>query len=306
MNRLYVVESSMTSTGGKADHRLPLRYSEIEAFSRNLAASLQGASQQASAPGRRFLAALADDLMSHRGSSVIIPGDHQNPAVHALAHAMNSALGNVGQTVIYTDSLEVQPVDQLESLRSLVSDMRAGTVRLLLILSGNPVYNAPADLPFADLLAKVPLSIHNSLHFDETSLLTTWHIPQSHFLEDWGDTRELDGTTTIQQPLIARLYDSRSHLELLDLLIQPPGRKTYDIVRAYWSTQNKGGTDFETWWRKSVHDGLIAGSALAPIQVAAKTFPPEGSPSGAPQGLELVFRPDVYMHDGRYANNVWL
>src|SRR5581483_6437812 len=180
MNRLYVVESSMTSTGGKADHRLPLRYSEIEAFSRNLAASLQGASQQASAPGRRFLAALADDLMSHRGSSVIIPGDHQNPAVHALAHAMNSALGNVGQTVTYTDSLEVQPVDQLESLRSLVSDMRAGTVRLLLILSGNPVYNAPADLPFADLLAKVPLSIHNSLHFDETSLLTTWHIPQSH------------------------------------------------------------------------------------------------------------------------------
>ncbi len=307
MNRLYAIESSMTSTGGKADHRLPLRYADIEVFGRNLANVLQGGAATAGIDHQSFVTAVAEDLKSHRGACAVIPGEHQSPAVHALAHVMNAALGNVGKTVVYTEPVEVQPVDQLQSLRSLVKDMRSGRVQMLLILGGNPVYNAPADFDFEDLVAKVPLSIHNSLHFNETSLHTTWHIPVSHFLEDWGDTRAFDGTTTIQQPLIAPLYDSHSHLELLDALLQPDGRTSYQIVRAYWSEQSKAGKDFETWWRKSVHDGLIAGSALPPIQPTVNSAAVSGlPPAHSPQGIEVVFRADVYMHDGRYANNMWL
>ncbi len=307
MNRLYSVESSMTSTGGKADHRSPSRYADIEAFARNLAGIVQGGAPTSNIDQQRFLNAVAQDLMAHRGASVVIPGEHQSPAVHALAHVLNATLGNEGHTIFYTEPLEVQPVDQLQSLRSLVDDMRAGRVQMLLILGGNPVYNAPADFGFEDLVAKVPFSIHNSLHFDETSLHTTWHIPDSHFLEDWGDTRAFDGTITIQQPLIAPLYDSHSHLELLDLLVRPDGRTSYQIVRAYWSEHSKAGKDFEAWWRKSVHDGLIAGSALPPIQPALNSAAVSGIASvHPPQGIEVVFCPDVYIHDGRYANNMWL
>jgi molybdopterin-containing oxidoreductase family iron-sulfur binding subunit len=306
MNRLYVVESTMTATGGKADHRLPLRYAEVEEFARELAGALGVNGTVAGNGAYQFwVTRLARDLEAHKGGSAIIPGEHQSPAVHALAHAMNAELGNAGKTVIYTSPLEVQPVDQIQSIRELSRDMNAGNVDLLLILGGNPVYNAPVDFEFTAGMEKVKTSIHSATQFNETSLKTTWHIPEPHFLEDWGDTRSLDGTVSIIQPLIAPLYPgSHSHLQILDAMLQFPGRSSYEIVRAYWSGQS-GAKDFEEWWRKSVHDGLIANSALP-----ALTLSPNSN-FGTPQplsagGIEIVFRPDLYMYDGRYANNVWL
>ncbi|HLH06578.1 MAG TPA: TAT-variant-translocated molybdopterin oxidoreductase [Terriglobales bacterium] len=308
MNRLYSVESSMTSTGGKADHRLPLRYSEIERFARELATAIgaKGVTSPGSSAQAEWISALSQDLLAHRGASAIIPGEHQSPAVHALAHAMNTVLGNTGRTVMYTDALEVQPVDEIASLQELAHDMESGAVEFLLIFGGNPVYNAPADLGFAERLRKVKTAAHVGLHFNETSVLCHWHIPEPHFLEDWSDARAFDGTVTILQPLIEPLYDSYSFLRVLDAIVQFPGRQTYDIVRANWAGQHKG-EDFEGWWRKSVHDGLIQGSALPIKRVALKedwikTLPPAPSLDG----LELVFRPDPYLCDGRFANNTWL
>ena len=306
MNRLYAIETTMTATGGKADHRLALRYAEVEAFARELAAAL-GAGGTASGNGsyQLWVTRMARDLQAHKGASVIIPGEHQSPAVHALAHAMNATLGNAGRTVVYTDPLEVQSIDQIHSLRELSRDMKDGNVDLLLILGGNPVYNAPVDFQFTAGIERVKTSIHAATQFNETSLKTTWHIPVPHFLEDWGDARSLDGTVTIIQPLIAPLYPgSRSQLQILDMMLQFPGRSAYEIVRAYWSGQNRV-KDFEAWWRKSVHDGLIADSALPAIGATPNNNfgTPQSGPSG---GIEIVFRPDVYMYDGRYANNVWL
>ena len=183
--------------------------------------------------------------------------------------------------------------------------MNEGNVDLLLIMGGNPVYNAPADFNFAAGLEKVKTSIHAATQFNETSLKTTWYIPEPHFLEDWGDARSLDGTISIIQPLIAPLYSgSHSQLQILDTMLQFPGRSSYEIVRAYWS-ERSGAEDFEGWWRKSVHNGLIADSALPPIAVTpSNNF---GAAQSLPSGsMEIVFRPDVYMYDGRYANNVWL
>ena len=305
MNRLYVIESTMTATGGKADHRLALRYAQVEEFARELAAALGAGPGSGTGAYQSWVTRIARDLQAHKGATAIIPGEHQSPAVHALAHAMNSALGNSGKTVIHTDPLEVQPTDQIESLRELVRDMNAGNVDLLLILGGNPVYNAPADFNFAAGLEKVKTSIHAATQFNETSLKTTWHIPEPHFLEDWGDARSLDGTVSIIQPLISPLYaGSRSQLQILDTMLQFPGRSSYEIVRAYWSKQS-GAKDFEEWWRKSVHDGLIDGSALPAITVTPKNEfgTAQSAPSG---GLEIVMRPDVYLYDGRYANNMWL
>ena len=307
MNRLYVIESTMTATGGKADHRLALRYADVEEAARHIAAEVgvSSAGSTGSNSNDHWLSAAARDLSAHKGSCVVVAGEHQSPEVHALAHAMNAALGNVGKTVFYTDPIEVESVDQVQSLRRLTDDMHAGRVQLLLILGGNPVYNAPADFRFEKALEKVKTSVHVGLHFNETSLKTTWHTPEPHFLEDWGDTRAYDGTVTIIQPLIAPLYDSHSQLKVLDAILQWPGRSSYEIVRAYWSAKS-GAQNFEQWWRKTVHDGLVTGSALPPVHPSIRdvgAVRAKGTTSGE---LELVFRPDVYLYDGRYANNIWL
>ena len=191
-----------TSTGARADHRLPARPSDIEAIARAIAvistppgargaAALRQIGQSFDAGVVKWIAAVAKDLQAHRGSSLVIAGDGQPPVVHALAHAMNAALGNAGRTVVYTDPVEAEPVDQLQSLRDLVDDMNAGSVDALVIIGGNPVYTAPVDLPFADAMNKVPFRVHLSLYDDETSALCHWQIPEAHFLESWSDARGL-------------------------------------------------------------------------------------------------------------------
>jgi MoCo/4Fe-4S cofactor protein with predicted Tat translocation signal len=314
MHRLYAVESTPSLTGTMADHRLPLRSGEVAAFAHAVARELgalpgRASAAQTAAPAThaRWVRALADDLRQHQGSGIVIAGEQQPPLVHALAHAMNYALGNIGKTVFYTDPIEAAPTDQTASLRELASDMAAGAVELLVIIGGNPVYTAPADLQFAEHLAKVPLRVHLSLYHDETSALCHWHIPATHYLETWGDIRSHDGTVTIIQPLIAPLYAGRSAHEVLAALLGQPDGRAYDIVRGYWRGQ-RPGEDFERFWRTALHDGLVDGTALAPrpiegVRLGSTDIEPPASP---PAGLELIFRPDPTVWDGRFANNGWL
>ncbi len=312
MNRLYVVESNATPTGAKADHRLPMRAAEIEAFAAAVAAGVgargvdtSAGKQVSNGPHAKWIAALVKDLQQHTGASAVIPGDHQSPAVHVLAHAINVALGNVGKTVIHTGALDPNPVDDFESLRELAEDMDAGKVEMLVIVGGNPVYNAPVDFLFAQRMSKVKLRIHLGLYADETSELCQWHIPEAHFLETWSDARAFDGSVTIMQPLILPLYFGRSVHELLAAFGETPNQTPYEIVKGYWNRQHPG-PDFEDWWRKAVHDGIVANSALPARQV---TFKGSASPPARPapaQGFEIVFRPDPHIFDGRFANNGWL
>jgi len=307
VNRLYVIESTPTPTGGKADHRLPKRASEVAEFARQLMGAVGGA--QPSGPDAKFLRALAKDLQAHRGSSLIIAGEHQSAEVHQLAAVMNEMLGNVGKTVVYTDSIEANPVDQAQSIRELAADMKAGKVDVLAIVGGNPVYNAPADLDFPGAIRKVPLVARLGLYFDETSWLSHWHIPQAHYLESWSDTRAYDGNVSIVQPLIAPLYDGKTEHEFLTAFTDSPGITGYETLRNYWKTQHPG-TDFEMWWRKSLNEGFIAGTALPEKQLKPSAGADARATAGgtpALQGkLEVIFRPDPSVYDGRFANNGWL
>ena len=213
---------------------------------------------------RKIFSAILKELQSHRGSSVVIAGDHQPPAVHALAHAINQALGNIGKTVFYTDPVDANPVNQTASLKDLVADMRGGKVDILIILGGNPAYDAPADLGFADALQSpsVPFRVHLGLYQNETAELCQWHVNEAHYLEAWSDARAYDGTVSIVQPLIAPLYDGKSAHELVAMLSGQPQMSGHDIVQNYWKTQHPG-EDFDTFWRKSLHDGWIEGTAFA-------------------------------------------
>ena len=310
--RLYSVQSSPNLVGSMADHRLTVKASQVDAFTRALAATLGvgvagGDITALGANAQKFLETLVADLQANKGTSLVIPGQNQPAAVHALAHAINAALGNVGQTVAYTESVEVKPVDQTASIRELVADMNAGAVELLLILGGNPVYNAPAELKFTEALEKVTsLRVHLSAFPDETSTLCEWHLPELHYLEAWGDVRAYDGTVSLIQPLIAPLYGGRSAHEVLDLLTSDqPGKVNYDLVKAYWQAVRPSAT-FDKDWEKWLSEGIIDGTqAVAKSPVLKSDWASLPAPA-ATDGIEIIFQPDPTIFDGSFANNGWL
>jgi len=310
MNRLYAVEATPMPTGAMADHRLRLRASEVESFGRALArqVGLNVAAGPAIASSYRsdWLPALARDLKLNSGASLVIAGEQQPAMVHALAHAINGALGNFGKTVYVTQPVEEFPANQWESINELAAGIRAGNVDVLLILGGNPAYDAPADLGIRELLPTVKFSVRLGLYEDETSALCHWHIPQAHALESWGDARAYDGTVTIIQPLIEPLYGGKSEHDFLALLNGQAGKPSHDIVREFWQAQKSAEPRFDAFWEKTLRDGVMSDTAFPPKQVTLKPGLGEQAPAPAPAGIEIVFRPDPTMWDGRFANNGWL
>lgn len=287
ISRLYVAESSLTLTGAMADSRLPIRSSEIERLATEIRAGLGGGN-----PGSEWLQAVIRDLQEHRGRAVVVAGEWQPAAVHTLVAEINTQLG--GKAVPAIVSSERGP-----PLVELVEAMRAGQVTTLLMLGGNVVYGAPADLEIESALAKVPLRIHLGLEFDETSAQSHWHIPEAHFLETWSDARAFDGTETILQPVIEPLFGGRSAHELLSAFLGEP-QPGYAIVRAYWQKQNRW-PDFEAGWRRSLSEGLVR-----PGPPPHPSHPSPTSPRSHQPGLEINFRPDPSAYDGRFAGNHWL
>jgi MoCo/4Fe-4S cofactor protein with predicted Tat translocation signal len=307
MSRFYSIQSTPTCTSGKADDRLPARGSEIEGIARAIAAGVGAggaATGNLNQQQQQFVAALVKDLQAHKGAAVIIAGDDQPPAVHALAHAINHAIGAAGSTVIYTDSVMVKPADQTVALKELVGDMNDGKVDMLLIMGSNPVYSAPVNFGFADAMKKVPLRVQHSLYHDETTELVHWHVNATHYLEEWGDVRAFDGTASIVQPLIAPLYNGKSQYEFINALVGSSETAGYDLVRKTWQDQIKG--DFETAWRKALNDGFIPNTALATKAVAAKGGDIPATNAVNANAMEVIFRPDPLIYDGSRANNAWL
>jgi molybdopterin-containing oxidoreductase family iron-sulfur binding subunit len=261
MSRLYVIETTPSTTGASADHQWSIRPSQLEVYVRAFLSNLKESGSPAATQTRveahldvkgvynqfdtlywRDVQAIARDLQQHKGVSIVIAGKEAPPAVHALAHAMNDALGNVGKTVFYTEPIEANSVDQRQSLQELLNDIDASRVEMLVIVGGNPVYNTPADLKLDQTrMFKTKLRVHLSQYKDETSELCHWHIPESHYLEAWSDTRSYDGTVTIVQPLIEPLYQSKSAHELLAVFTPQYDKKPYDIIRDFWRAGEQHG-----------------------------------------------------------------
>jgi molybdopterin-containing oxidoreductase family iron-sulfur binding subunit len=311
MNRLFVVESTPTITGATADHRRPLPASQIEAVARWIARSvgvaIAAAAQLPSGFPRDWLEAVIADLEANRGAGLVLAGPGQPPVVHALAHAINAVLENLGSTVTLIEPVEARPENQAQSLAQLVAAMNAGDVETLIILGGNPVYSTPGPLDFAAALGKVPLRVHLSEYYDETSFLCDWHIPAAHTLESWGDARAFDGTASILQPLIAPLYGGKSPHELLSALQGKGGRTAYEIVQEHWR-RTLGEDDFGSRWRRAVHDGVVTGTeaAQADVQIDFQDAQTNGELTESTDSLEIEFRPDSSLWDGQMANNGWL
>jgi len=326
MNRLYAVEGVYTLTGAMADHRLRLESRHIAPFLAALAARL-GLPEAASLGGAgvpgvdsRWIDALAKDLLANRGKGLIVAGERQPAAVHAAVCALNAHLGNTGTTVTYYETKDAA-LPSMSSLAALVSAMKAGAVQTLVILGGNPVFDAPADFDFASALAKVPHSIALGHAVDETSSQTEWHIPRAHYLESWGDALAAGGTLSVVQPLILPLFGGRTPVEVLGLMVEGKDRPGYDLVRETWKPI-LGEGEGDRQWNRVLHDGLLSGSEL-PEVVPQLTGQPmtelarligggsgaagaQPAEAGSPGGLEIVFLSSPSLHDGRFANDGWL
>ncbi|HTX75021.1 MAG TPA: TAT-variant-translocated molybdopterin oxidoreductase [Terracidiphilus sp.] len=310
LNRLYTIESSPTTTGFKAEHRLGLRASEIPAFAAALAAAVGVSGVSVPSYGwtdeqQKYLDALVKDLKANASKSAVIPGLYQDPAVATLALAINQKLGNIGKTVlIASQPANPLPSDQLGDMKALVADLNAGQVDWLVILNSNPIYTAPADLAFGDAFNKAKTVVHLGSHVDETGQVSHWHIPAAHGLEMWSDARSYDGTVSIVQPMIEPLFGGKSAHQILQVLLNEPLYSPYQAVRDTWRPVIKG--DFETGWRKALHDGWIENTAFdtkSNVDVALKGQIPAPAPKDT---IEIIFRPDPNIYDGRYSNVGWL
>jgi molybdopterin-containing oxidoreductase family iron-sulfur binding subunit len=315
MNRFYAIESSPSAGAALADHRLPLSPSEVAAFGLALAAEIGLPVARPSLPERAVpvARAIAKELLETRGASLVVAGETTSTALQVVVSAINERIGAFGATVIVSEPVESRPIDQTASLAGLVADLEAGRVDTLVIVGGNPVFDAPADLSFGRAIGKAKTLIRLALHDDETTERCHWAIPAAHELESWGDARSYDGTVTMIQPLIEPLYDGKSPWQLLAAMLGNSAAKGDEPVRGYWrDSVELGGADFESKWRKAVHDGFVAGSGrphrastVRPEAVAEAEAEIAANRSTG-EALEVSFRPDPSLHDGRFANNGWL
>lgn len=321
MNRLYVVENRYTVTGGIADHRLRIAASQIGAFALALASEIANATKDATLTSvvkavpaltakfnAEWIKYCAEDLVASRGRSLVLAGGRQPAAVQAIVAAINAALGNLGQTLVGRKS-DTKPATALADLARSIADKK---IKTLFIVGGNPVYNAPADLNWADLQKSVGTVIRLGFEEDETSKLAKWNVPLSHYLESWGDGRAVDGSYLSVQPMILPLFGAWSAIDLLARFAGLPKPQGPELIQETFKLIAKPA-DFVTAWAKFLHDGFLAESAAKPVPlalnaaVATQLISEKFSPSTLGEdSYEVVFAACQKVDDGRYNNNGWL
>jgi molybdopterin-containing oxidoreductase family iron-sulfur binding subunit len=309
LSRVYSVESNYSLTGAAADHRLRMRGSDVGLFARDLAVALGALPwlNVLSSAGKRdrFLKAVVKDLKARQGKSLVVAGPRQPAAVHALAHLINSSLGNLGQTVSFTDAAGWAPA--LASLRELAGEMSAGQVNTLVILGGNPAFTTPADLDFEASLKKVGTTIALGCDEDETAAAVKWHLPEAHYLESWSDGRAHEGTAGIIQPMIEPLFGGKTAAEVVAMISGSKDQRGHDIVRNYWTAQWPAAQR-EKMWRESLHNGVIVRTTVSEVKanVDAKAIAEAANALKPADGFEAGFYPSASVYDGRFANNGWM
>ena len=320
---LHAAAPTPTLTSAKADHGVPVSAGRLEALARDFLAVTSGAAAPAGDdPVSRWTRRAAKALTEARGAGIVTAGLTASPDLHALVHRLNGALGNTGATLRHT-----MPVAEQGSgtLADLAEEMERGAVKVLIVLGGNPVYDAPGALDFAARMERVPLKIHAGLYYEETGAHADWHLPAAHPLESWGDVRSLDGTVGLIQPTVAPLYNGRTLQDMLAFLTDgrggEEGADALALLKARWRTEGEDAAAFEARFSDALRRGFWPDSAAATEEVAltqeaggaepsaepsAQPFAQPPARSSAEAGIEVVFRPDPTVWDGTHADLAWL
>ena len=305
MNRLYAIESRFTTAGTVCDERFPASNRVIEQMVLQLAFNAGLGSAQAGLKQDQidYVTKIWADLKANNGKAVVVGGQHLRPEVLAVVAAINDKIGALNNTLSVIP--EADRPTHLEAIKDLTSRLTAGQVETLIILGGNPVYDAPADLGFDAAISKAKTSIHLSLYDNETSYASLWHVNRAHYLESWGDAEFWDGSVGIQQPMIEPLFGGKTPSELLLILSGETGANCQDLLYRTWSKRlNESFVASAASFQKILHDGFSPGKPQTVKLTGASQAPVPFE--GEVSGYELRFVPDSKTYDGRFANNGWL
>jgi molybdopterin-containing oxidoreductase family iron-sulfur binding subunit len=313
ISRLYAIESTFTVTGSNADNRLRIKSSQIAAFIQALGVRLgvSGFSGDGNNSffGHEWIDAIGEDLQNNRGSSVLTLGSEHAPELHAAVAAINTALNNDGNGVTYHQLPYIQDQNDREQLANVVQALDNEEIDTVVIIGGNPAYNAPADLNIKEAMGKAEHVLHLSDYYDETSQLASWHVNRAHFLEMWGDGYSFTGAMSIIQPQIEPLHGGKSEIEFLNTIITGNDAKGYTMVQDTWK-EEIGSAGFQNAWEQILHDGVHTNGnfpqVTPSVQGGFAGMLQEAVTRNAGDGMEVVIRPDAKLFDGRYANNGWL
>jgi len=302
MSRLYMAEPRPSPTGSLADHHLPARPSNIATLARELLAAVRGQPVDRSLDlrARRWINAAAADLVARRGRGLVVAGDRHPATVHALVHAVNHAIGANGATVVYTESALLDPLG--DGLRELVTAMTAGAVKTLVIADANPVYTTPPELELAAHLARIPETLCAALDPNETTVHCRWFVPLAHAMESWGNARAYDGTVSLIQPLIRRLHDSVSLVELIAAFAGDAQPEDHRLLREHHARDGLAGLA----WQQALRRGLVPGTQLPPEPVTLSGGAAQPAIAEPANGFDVSFDASAAVYDGRFAANPWL
>jgi molybdopterin-containing oxidoreductase family iron-sulfur binding subunit len=309
--RLHVAESTPSLTGAAATTRLAINPSAISgavfAIARELGIDVSSPQAALTENERSWIANVANELKDASGHCILTVGPYQSPDIQAIGFLINERLGNTGNTIVFTEPVAVLPPDGERSLQILTEDMKAGRVDTLIVLDSNPSYTAPRNFDFAAASQQVPLRIHAGFYYDETAAQCHWHLPLSHILESWSDARAVEGTTTIIQPLLRPLYDTRTQHEILSILageLSPSGLR---LIQQTWKkTWSLTDADFSTRWKQTLTDGAINSTTATAVRTSVHVDHIHSPPNRSENSVEVVIRADPTIWDGRFANHGWL
>jgi molybdopterin-containing oxidoreductase family iron-sulfur binding subunit len=307
MSRVWIAEPGLSVTGAKADERSPMNPAAVTSIATYIAKEI--AKVDIAIDGTVSLTAeqqiWADKLVSdlnHAGKhGLVLAGPSQPASVHYLVARINEELGALGTTISYRSLNNVGGVNA--TIEEFSKAMEEGSVQGVIVIGGNPAFDAPADLNMAASIKALPLSIHLSHNEDETSKVCKWHLNAAHWLESWSDGLAADGTICVGQPLIQPLFDGLTSPELLAILAGETVTDGQTLVR---TTLFSASTDI--WnpnWRAAVHDGVVANSSMLDKPPVNKRVPKGGTVVGG-VGYTVCFIPSGTIWDGRHANNGWL
>ncbi|MEY4832589.1 MAG: Tetrathionate reductase subunit precursor [Planctomycetota bacterium] len=314
ITRLYCVESRLSLTGMNADERIAVKPSQVQAIAAMVAdrlGAVPGCATAADAKldeqATKVVDALLKDLKEAGARALVVAGPTQPAAVHAIACAINQKLGGAGTTVTYIPAPAAAP-----GIAEFARD--AASIDTLVVLGGNPAYDAPASLGVAGLIAKIPNVVRLAYRNDESSVACAhgWVIASAHPLECWGDGAAWDGTLSIQQPLIMPMMGAGAGgLSAVELLLRVAGhepRTGYDFTRQVFARKSGlAGADFEVAWRAALSEGWWPGTnAKSQSALAVDAAKVAASPVSAAGDVELCLFFDSKVHDGRFANLGWM
>ncbi len=279
--------------------------------------------------GADKIQSLAEEIAAADRPVALPPGfadrDESSTDAHLAVALLNWVSGAVGSTVLFGVGPRRGPSATFAEMGQLISDMKSGKVRTLIVAGPNPAYTLPAASGFKEALGQVPNVFSLSAMPDETAAAAKWILPSSHELESWSDAEFQPGAWALGQPVMQPVFDTRQREDILLQAAAAGGVKAdfgADDFAGYienaWRDRHRtsgSSQRFDEWWFDTKRQGgRWEGAPGQPAKVSlsgslgSHSFAGGGAGAETPGGakFDLVVYATGLLYDGRGANRGWM